>query len=100
MVPDLLLQVNTYLSVRGEAGAADAFVRGLLLRRESPGSLRFRLLDFVEGLGLQHQWMYDGPSMAARVANAGFELLEANDMPSAHDRLGDGESVHGVGRKP
>ena len=100
VVPDLALQVNAYLSARGDAGAADAFVLGMMLRRESPGNLRFRLLDFVGGFGFQHLWMYDGPSIAARVANAGFELLDANDTPSAQYRLGDGESVHVVGRKP
>ncbi len=100
VVPDLRLQVNAYLSARGEASAADAFGRALLLRQERPGSLRFRVLDFVGGFGLQHQWVYDGDSMAARVAKAGFEILDANDTPSAHYRRGDGESVHVVGRKP
>lgn len=100
VVPDLMIQVNAYLSARPAADAADAFVGGLLLRRESPGSLLFRLFDFAGGFGLQHQWMYDGPSMSARVANAGFELLATNDTPSARYRHGDGESVHVVARKP
>ena len=100
VVPDLALQVAAYTSSRGDPDAADAFVRGLLLRRESAGSLRFRILDFAGSLGLQHQWMYDGDSMAARLAAAGFDLLDRNDTPSGHYRLGDGESVHVVGRKP
>jgi SAM-dependent methyltransferase len=100
VVPDLGLQVDDYLRKRGNAEAADAFVRGLLLRGESPGSLRFRILDFIGSFGLQHQWMYDAASMGARVAAAGFALQDRNDTPSAHYRENDGESVHVVGRKP
>jgi SAM-dependent methyltransferase len=100
VVPDLALQVDAYLRSRGAPNAADTFIQGLLLRRESAGSLRFRFFDAVGSLGLQHRWMYDGDSMAARVADAGFQLLDANETPSAHYRRGDGESVHVVGRRP
>jgi predicted SAM-dependent methyltransferase len=46
IVPDIVIQVQKYLSRRiaGEKGAADAFIKEILLTTESRGSLKYRVL--------------------------------------------------------
>jgi predicted SAM-dependent methyltransferase len=101
VLPDLALQVSEYVERKraGDAAAADDFVRRTLLSREARGRLRYRLLEFTGAFGLQHRWMYDRESLAARVAALGFELLSENRTPSRDYRRDDGESLHVVGRK-
>lgn len=100
IVPDLLALARKYVESAGVGGplAADDFVRATLLSRESPGSVRFRILQFLGGYGLDHRWMYDKHSVGARLTAHGFALLPANDTPSRHFREGDG-SVHVVAQK-
>jgi len=99
IVPDLGVLVDEYVKSRGEPEAADQLVRETFLSRESRGSLRFRLMEFLGGFGLNHRWMYDGASLRRRVEETGFEVLEGNDTPSSEYRRDDGISVHVVGRK-
>ncbi len=101
IVPDLREQARKYLNMAGGGApeAADEFVRETLLGKETAGTLRYRLLEFLGGFGLQHRWMYDGPSMTLRLQRAGFTILNTNETPSRHYRQGDG-SVHVVVRKP
>lgn len=99
IVPDLSILVDDYVRRRGAVGAGDDFVRSLLLRREQPGSLRFRFLDFIGGLGLQHLWMYDAESMGSRIRAAGFELDDIDGTPSSGYRRSDGVSLHLMARK-
>ncbi|MEM9062635.1 MAG: class I SAM-dependent methyltransferase [Pseudomonadota bacterium] len=99
IVPSIAVQVEDYIANRGtDPQAADKFLKKSLLSKENRGSLRYRLMEFGGGFGLQHRWMYDQPSMEAKVSELGFELLPANDTPSKHWREGD-DSVHVVARK-
>lgn len=99
IVPDVSILVDDYVRHRGAPAAGDDFIRSLLLRREDPGSLRFRFLDFLGGLGLQHLWMYDRESMTARLLAAGFELDGLEGTPSSGYRRDDGVSLHLMARK-
>jgi len=101
IVPDLYRQARQYLAgfENGDPGSADEFVRATMLSRESRGSFKYRCLEFIGGFGLQHGWMYDSLSLAARLRNAGFEILATNETPSKQYRLDDG-SVHLVAGKP
>lgn len=100
IVPDLMNQILQYLrhTERGMAAAADEFIKETLLAREFKGTLKYRLLEFSGGFGLQHRWMYDRPSMESKLKYAGFEILAVNDTPSKNYRLNDG-SVHIVAKK-
>lgn len=100
IVPDLKEQVLQYLrhADEGLASAADEFIKETLLARESKGTLKYRLLEFSGGFGLQHRWMYDHASMEAKLKRTGFEVLGTNETPSKNYRLNDG-SVHIVVRK-
>jgi predicted SAM-dependent methyltransferase len=99
IVPDIRAMVDEYLrkSAAGEAGAADWFVGYTLLSLPKKGTYKYRVMEFGGGFGLQHRWMYDTPSMAAAMKEAGFSLIEGNDTPSQTYRENDG-SVHLVGR--
>lgn len=100
IVPDLKEQVERYMttSSEGAVSAADEFIKETLLARESKGTLKYRLLEFSGGFGLQHRWMYDRNSMEEKVKSAGFSIQESNDTPSKQYRSNDG-SVHIVARK-
>lgn len=102
IVPDLAVLASRYAEARkrGEAGAADEFVRESLLSRPTPGTIKYRWLEFRGGFGLQHRWMYDRESMTARVKDAGFEILAENTTPSAAFRAGEEISAHVVARRP
>lgn len=100
IVPDLAVQAETYLKRRRarEKGAADAFVKEMLLTTEKRGSTRYRVLEGLGAFGLQHRWMYDKDTITDKVVEAGFALVETNDTPSTSFREGD-DSVHVVARK-
>jgi predicted SAM-dependent methyltransferase len=100
IVPDLNIRARQYLAgvEIGDPQSADNFIRSTVLSRESRGSFRYRLLEFSGGFGLQHRWMYDYPSLAAKLRNVGFEILEGNETPSKLYRIDD-DSVHVVARK-
>jgi predicted SAM-dependent methyltransferase len=73
VVPDLRLAVERYL----RDDDADAFLEGLMLRPVPKGNrveqwVRRRLRTDDEG----HKWMYDGASLSARLAAAGFVDIE------------------------
>ena len=100
ILPDLGLQVEQYLKVKGHPSAADNLVRGMLFRREDREGRLFRFLEFLGGFGLVHYWMYDQASIRARVDACGFEILETTTgFPSKEYRKDDGISLHVVGRK-
>ena len=100
IVPDIAVQIDEYNQARGrDPQAADKFLKHSLLSKENRGSLRYRIMEFGGGFGLQHRWMYDQASMEARVADVGFELLDVNETPSSEWRKDDGISVHVVARK-
>ena len=100
IVPDLKDQAERYLQryKEGMADAADEFVKETLLSMEGRGTLKYRMLELNGGFGLQHRWMYDAPSMVARLVKAGFSILDENHTPSQSYRLNDG-SVHIVACK-
>lgn len=99
IVPDLALQANRYFQAVPRTFAADEFITQTLLSRRSRGSVRYRLLEFAGGFGLQHRWMYDEFSLSARLTEIGFEIQATNDTPSRSFREGD-DSLHVVARKP
>ena len=101
VVPDLHPQAREYLRQHesGVASAADEFVDETLLTRRERGTLKYRLLEFHGGFGLQHRYMYDLHSMQALVVASGFQVSPTNETPSKRYRQGDG-SVHVVGYKP
>ncbi len=97
IVPDLQLLAKQYLlkSSQGEPCAADEFIKNSILSKNTRGSFKFRLLEFLGGFGLQHHWMYDYSSMATKLQNIGFSIMKANETPSKQYRINDG-SVHVV----
>ena len=99
IVPDIAAQIAGYqLARKTDPKAADEFVRQSLLSKGNRGSVLYRLLELQGGFGLQHRWMYDQASMEAKVKEAGFILMDANDTPSAEWRKDD-ESVHVVAQR-
>jgi len=100
IVPDLKGLVVQYLRKAdlGQVTAADEFIKETLLAREYQGTLKYRLLEFSGGFGLQHRWMYDHASMEAKLKRSGFLVLDGNHTPSRDYRLNDG-SVHIVVQK-
>lgn len=100
IVPDLKKHVDKYLInySNEQPRAADEFIKETILSRETRGSSKYRLLEFTGGFGLQHHWMYDHYSMASRLEDIGFEILDKNETPSKYYRLND-DSVHLVGCK-
>lgn len=96
ILPDLGFQIGKYLERKqqNDPRAADEFITETLLSKESKGSVKYRLMEFSGGFGLQHRWMYDHESMEHIVKNMGFTVT-ANDErnPSHHFRKGD-ESIH------
>ena len=95
IVPDLNLFVSKYLEMRttGNDYAGDEFMNNCLLSKPSKGSLRYRLMEFYGGFGLQHRWMYDSASMSRHILNAGFTVDNTLDVPSDAFRKND-DSVH------
>ena len=100
IVPDLKAQAEQYLlnNRNGKPLSADEFIKETLLGRESRGSSKYRLLEFLGAFGLQHRWMYDRSSMRKKLQDVGFEILEKNETPSKGYIVDDG-SVHVVSCK-
>ncbi|MEL7153547.1 MAG: class I SAM-dependent methyltransferase [Pseudomonadota bacterium] len=100
IVPDIAVQIDKYKAEQGkDPQAADNFLTGSLLSKKDRGSLKYRIMEFGGGFGLQHRWMYDQASMEAKIADIGFEIVPENETPSAEWRKDDGISVHVVARK-
>ncbi len=101
IVPDLRAQAELYLknNNNGELLSADNFVRDTLLSRDSKGSFKYRLLEYLGAFGLQHRWMYDYNSMKKKLEDVGFGIIEENTTPSRLFRLND-NSVHIIAVKP
>jgi predicted SAM-dependent methyltransferase len=100
IIPDLGFQIKRYVENKklNLPQAADELIKETLLCRQSRGSVKYRLLEFIGSFGLQHRWMYDYSSMAMRIKEAGFEILDANETPSKDYRHND-YSVHIVACK-
>jgi predicted SAM-dependent methyltransferase len=101
ILPDLESQVTKYLRKKelGVPTAADDFITETLLSKESKGSLRYRLMEFGGGFGLQHRWMYDHASISNIVNEMGFGIIEKTpECPSYQFRLND-DSVHVLCKK-
>ena len=100
IVPDLKKITEDYLSRKrnGDINAADKFIEETLLSRKSRGSIKYRLLEFTGGFGLDHYWMYDHDSMQSKLESAGFDILDKNTTPSKDYRKDD-DSVHIVAYK-
>lgn len=98
IVPDLLTAAEIYVAKRDDPEAADQFQRDLILHFETRDSFRLRLLQFMGGFGLTHQWMYDAESLRQRLLDVGFEVVDKDVSPSENFRKGDG-SLHIVAVK-
>jgi SAM-dependent methyltransferase len=100
IVPDIENNIHNYLKRKeaGEIDAADKFISDTLLSKYDRGSLKYRIMEFHGGFGLQHRWMYDNISMNDLVQSIGFEILAGNETPSRDFRAND-DSVHVVCKK-
>ncbi|PCJ25989.1 MAG: hypothetical protein COA97_06680 [Flavobacteriales bacterium] len=100
IVPDIAVAIETYLTRKksGEELAADNFIHDTLLSKKDRGSLKYRILEFHGGFGLQHYWMYDNESMVYKIKKMGFKILNTNDTPSKTIREND-DSVHIICKK-
>jgi predicted SAM-dependent methyltransferase len=100
IVPDIENNINNYLKQKEEGNekAADNFILDTLLSKDDRGSLKYRLMEFHGGFGLQHRWMYDNASMNMMVKSIGFEIMKGNETPSKEFRAND-DSVHVVCKK-
>ncbi len=100
IVPDLGVFIKEYItrSQAGQADAADLFVEGTILSKSSRGTLRYRIMEFQGGFGLQHRWMYDHLSMTHHVKQAGFLIDNSLMVPSEFFRQND-DSVHVKAKK-
>jgi len=65
--PDLALLVQAYTS----SGDADALVARSHMCQQTPGGIRARMKMALTG-PRHHLWMYDGPSLARLLTDAGF----------------------------
>jgi predicted SAM-dependent methyltransferase len=95
ILPDVSLMARRY--VGGEIDA-DEFQRDMMLHPEHGESLKVRLLE-VGSFRLNHRWMYDPVTAAARMTRAGFAVLDDAETPSSQFRADDGISLHLVGVK-
>jgi hypothetical protein len=93
VLPDLRYHVERYTT--GDVDA-DEFIASLRLRDRVGDSRQVRLLEALGGFGLHNHWMYDSETAAARVIEAGVEILEV-DTPSSDFRRDDPESLHLIG---
>ena len=100
IVPDLNKFIYDYLEMgkNGNQYAADEFIKNSILSKTTRGSLRYRLMEFQGGFGLQHRWMYDRPSMVAHITDIGFEIDDYLNVPSDEYRKND-DSVHVKAKK-
>lgn len=93
IVPSILWIVEKYLDKKKNKvfDAADWLLKETILSRETRGSLKYRILEFLGMFGLQHHWMYDRDSLKLRIEKSGFKILEKNDSPSKDFRSGEKE---------
>jgi predicted SAM-dependent methyltransferase len=100
IVPDIEFIVKEYLEAKdnGIQDAADKFIKRTILSRETRGSFKYRIVEFLGNLGLQHHWMYDKSSIILRLKKLDFKILEYYSSPSSNYRVGD-NSVHLLVRK-
>jgi SAM-dependent methyltransferase len=100
IVPDIAVNIKKYLNQKAinDNHAADNFILDSLLSKQDRGSLKYRLMEFHGGFGLQHRWMYDNESMFEMVKSIGFEILDKNETPSLTFRQND-DSVHVIASK-
>lgn len=99
ILPDLNILIDQYIASKATENAADIFVGKILMSSQNRPSFRFRLFEFFRFEGLKHRWMYTFDSMALKLKECGFELIDSTIIPSAHVRINDGESVHLFARK-
>lgn len=96
ILPDIEVLIRQYLKNKENniENAADIFIGESLLSKRNKGSLKYRILEFSGGFGLQHRWMYDKASITKIVNDFGFQILSGeNNSPSADFRKGD-DSIH------
>lgn len=100
IVPNLRSLVEDYLAGTSNGTSGDTLIGDLILTSKTRPSMRYRMLEFMGYEGFKHRWMYDRPSMAKRLQEAGFQVLEENSSPSAFFRKEDGpSSVHVLAQK-
>ncbi len=82
-VPDIKKLVNQYM----ESGDADEFIGATLLASPQQKSFAKRLRMFLSGHRdyRQHQWMYDGASLASLLKRQGFVNIEV--LPAGQTRI-------------
>lgn len=102
IVDDLRDMVERYLHNNNcnQATAGDDFIRESVLSRESRGSFHYRILELQGGFGLQHRWLYDSLSITKKIKDAGFDIVDAREIPSNRYRSDDCRAVHVFARKP
>lgn len=100
IVPDLGQRAREYVSKLGDAAETDAFVAWLNFEKRRMPRLVVRLLRVTGWFDLEHCWLYDYPSLAKLVGDAGFEVLGRNESPSATFRRDDPCQVNVLARKP
>lgn len=97
IVPDINQYVKQYINESENEStkeiAADNLITSTILTRNHRGSLRFRVLEFLGGSGLNHRWMYDYHSMKKKLIDVGFDIINGEETPSHNYRKNDG-SVH------
>lgn len=100
IVPDIEVNIQNYLKQKfsGNPAAADNFIKDTLLSKEERGSLKYRIMEFHGGFGLQHRWMYDNLSLKNLIESIGFNVKNKNETPSKNFRQND-DSVHLVAIK-
>ena len=103
IVPDINKLVKQYINESKNEStkeiAADNLITGTILTRNHRGSLRFRVLEFLGGSGLNHRWMYDSHSMNKKIIDVGFDIINSEETPSHDYKKNDG-SVHIFAKKP
>jgi SAM-dependent methyltransferase len=100
IVPDIENNIHNYMKQKeaGNVNAADNFILDTLLSKDDRGSLKYRVMEFHGGFGLQHRWMYDFSSMNYLVKSIGFDIISGDELPSIGFRFND-DSVHVFCRK-
>jgi SAM-dependent methyltransferase len=79
-VPD----VDYHVGIYRETGDADGLIAGLMMASEPPQGLLQKLRYLIVG-ERHHLWMYNGPSLAKTLADAGFADVAV--MPAGETRI-------------
>lgn len=98
ILPDMNILIQNYITGKAP-DACDKLITETILTKEKRPSLKYRLLEITGKYGLQHYWMYDKESMAFKLKNIGFEILENHDTPSSNFRKNDGISFHIIAQR-